>query len=371
MGSTCLIILQKLAAVGPPLDGRKLAVSVSPAWFFKGLTARADQYAGNFSALHAGELVFNTSLSLQLRQDAARRMLQYPETLANRPLLRFALEKLADGSPSKLACYEAVLPLGRVHNAILRYRDHWNAVSYLWTHPQTTSSPISQRGLRPLDWPMLHREADALYRVHSSNNEFGMDNEQWQRQLHQAMIQKRNTLSDGAFLLTLTRNQEWIDLELLLRELTELGARPLLLSAPIHGAWYDQLGVTYTARRAYYNKLRDIGARFHTAVVDFADHDADRSFCHDSMGHLAPSGLVYYNQVLDGFFHDAIPRQSELPALLPLASTATHPALPSRPAPRLQPAQERLDNPFAPTATTVKASRIHRSSNSPEYEIIK
>ena len=97
--STCLIIQQKLAAVGPALRGRKVAVSLSPFWFFDGLTAWAAGYAGNFSALHAGELAFNTSLSLRLKQDVARRMLRYPETLADRPLLRFALENLADGSP--------------------------------------------------------------------------------------------------------------------------------------------------------------------------------------------------------------------------------------------------------------------------------
>ena len=67
--------------------------------------------------------------------------------------------------------------------------------------------------------------------------------------------------------------------------LTEFGARPILLSMPIHGPWYDQCGVTYAARRAYYKKLREIGARYHAAVVDFADHDADRSFCFDYKGH--------------------------------------------------------------------------------------
>ena len=175
--TTCLIILQKLAAVGPALQGRKVAVSVSPFWFFKRLTARADGYAGNFSALHAGELAFNTRLSLQLRQDAARRMLRYPETVANRPFLRFALENLADGSPSSLACYDAVLPLGIVHNAILRYQDHWSVVSYLWKHPKRPRPPISPRSGQQLDWPMLHRQADASYRAHSNNNEFGLDNE--------------------------------------------------------------------------------------------------------------------------------------------------------------------------------------------------
>ena len=155
------------------------------------------------------------------------------------------------------------------------------------------------------------------------------------------------------------RNQEWVDLELLLRELNELGARPLLLSMPIHGGWYDQCGVTYTARRAYYQKLREIGARYHAAVVDFADHDADQSFCHDTMGHLAPSGLVYYNQVLDGFFHDAIPRQPELPAPAPVASRGTGAGLQSRPAPGSRPPSEGFHDPSAATAIRDRASRTN------------
>ena len=60
--------------------------------------------------------------------------------------------------------------------------------------------------------------------------------------LRQETLRLRNTRSDEAFLSTLERNQEWVDLELLLRELNELGARPLLLSMPIHGGWYDHCG---------------------------------------------------------------------------------------------------------------------------------
>ena len=263
-GTTCLIILQKLAALGPSLQGRKVAISLSPFWFFERLTARADAYAGNFSDLHAGELAFDTRLSLPLRQAAARRMLQFPETVANRPLLRFALENLADGSPLSLACYDAVLPLGMLHNAILRYQDHWSVVCYLWKHPDKTSTPSSPLDAPPLDWPMLYRQADTLYRAHSNNNEFGLDNEKWDHELRSETLKLRNARSDEAFLRTLERNQEWVDLDLLLRELNELGARPLLLSMPIHGAWYDQCGITYDARRAYYEKLRGSAPTSHT-----------------------------------------------------------------------------------------------------------
>jgi hypothetical protein len=37
--------------------------------------------------------------------------------------------------------------------------------------------------------------------------------------------------------------REWIDFELLLRGLNELGARPLLLSIPIDGRYFDRFGV--------------------------------------------------------------------------------------------------------------------------------
>jgi D-alanine transfer protein len=340
--STCLTILQKLAGLDPALQGRKVAVSLSPCWFFTRLTVRPDAYAGNFSDLHAGDLAFDTRLSLRLRQDAARRMLQFPETLENRPLLRLALENLANGSPLSLACYEALVPLGMMHNAMLRYQDHLNVAAYLWTHPVKASFPTSPRGAPPLDWPLLHRQAEAVYRPHSNNNAFGLANEKWDNVVRPETLRLRNVGTEKAFLRTLEKSQEWTDLELLLRELNELGARPLLLSMPIHGGWYDHLEVTYAARRAYYEKLRGMSERYRVPVVDFADHDADRSFCRDPMGHLAPDGLLYYAQVLDGFFHDAIAVQSELPASAPVTSRATEAVLPIPPDPRFSTAAGRF-----------------------------
>jgi D-alanine transfer protein len=354
--STCLIVLQKLAAVGPALQGRKVVISLSPFWFFERLEAHAPGYAGNFSSLHAGELVFNSHLSFPLRQDAARRMLQYPETVANRPLLRFALENMADGSPFNLACYEAVRPLGIAQNAILRNLDHWRVMFYLWQHPSRTSSPTSESSSRRVDWAMLHRQADASYRPYSSNNEFGLDNEIWDRKLRQEVAQQRNARSDEAFLDTLHRNKEWADLELLLRGLTELGARPLLTSMPIHGHWYDQCGITYNARKTYYQELRGYGARYHAAVVDFADHDADRSFCHDTMGHLAPDGLVYYGQLYDNFFHDELPQQPELRVSALVASRGNGTDLSSRPTPGPRQPAQRFHEPSSPTAIDDTAS---------------
>ena len=118
-------------------------------------------------------------------------MLEFPETVANRPLLKFALENLADGSPLSLACYDAVLPLGWLHNAILRYQDHWTVVTYLWKNPP--KQPAADRDRRPPDWSALQRQADAVYGPLSDNNEFGLDNRKWERELRDEMLQHRQT----------------------------------------------------------------------------------------------------------------------------------------------------------------------------------
>ena len=45
--TTCLIMLQKLAAIGPTLEGRKVAVSLSHAWFSDRLMAGRSKYSVN------------------------------------------------------------------------------------------------------------------------------------------------------------------------------------------------------------------------------------------------------------------------------------------------------------------------------------
>src|SRR5262245_1196716 len=112
-GSTSLVWLQALASVGNDLRGRKVVLSLLPGAF---LSEEVDPhaYAANFSHLQASELVFSTQLSFAVKQAVARRMLAYPATVANHPLLRFALERLAGASLVSRGLYYAALPLGKL-----------------------------------------------------------------------------------------------------------------------------------------------------------------------------------------------------------------------------------------------------------------
>ena len=78
-GVASLEIAQNLAALGPVLKGKKVVISFTPSMFtIPEVDLKA--YAGDFSRLHANEMVFSPFISFGLKQRTAARMLDYPDT---------------------------------------------------------------------------------------------------------------------------------------------------------------------------------------------------------------------------------------------------------------------------------------------------
>src|SRR5207245_5994715 len=114
-------------------------------------------------------------------------------------------------------------------------------VAYIWEHEKSANRELSRQG-RPMDWPVLLRSAEKEYREHSDNNPFGFDNRLWDRNFRADEAQRRKRpRTDRTFQRGLESSEEWINLALVLQELRELGAQPLVVSAPLHGAWYHNL----------------------------------------------------------------------------------------------------------------------------------
>ena len=280
-GTTSLIVLQKLGALGSALHGRKVAISLSPSSFLTP-AVRPDFYDGNFSLSAASGILFGNTLDLNLKADIAKRMLQFPNTLGNDSLLRLAASCLASGHPLHRAVLVAIWPLGKLQNMILDLQDHFEALVYILGR----GKPIPN-WLRPLSWNRAH-----LHKVSAGNGRVSMTTESLDG-IHPAR--------DAAFRARVTTASEWIDLELLFRTLAELHARPLILSMPIDG--YIAPGVSRSAHEVYYDRMRELTRRYRFPLVEFEDHDADPTFLIARREHPTPKGWMYYNRVLDNFFH--------------------------------------------------------------------
>src|ERR1700756_3738417 len=122
-GTTSLIILQKLGALGSELRGRKVAISLSASSFLTP-AVKPEFYAGNFSLPAANGLLFGDSIDLNLKAAIAKRMLQFPDTLAEDGLLELAVRCLASGRPVDRLILMTIWPMGKLQNIMLDLQDH-------------------------------------------------------------------------------------------------------------------------------------------------------------------------------------------------------------------------------------------------------
>ena len=105
------MIATKLAAADPAnVRGKKAVVFLSPGWFVAPELDRPG-FGVNFSPLHGGVFTFESRLSPALKQDLARRLLDYPDIMAKYPLLKAGLTCLAANTGSQRALLAAIAPL--------------------------------------------------------------------------------------------------------------------------------------------------------------------------------------------------------------------------------------------------------------------
>ncbi|MBV9327761.1 MAG: D-alanyl-lipoteichoic acid biosynthesis protein DltD [Chloroflexi bacterium] len=321
--TTSLIMLQDLAAIGSDLQGKKVAVSVSPPWFF--LHDRTpDFYTPNVSPLHLSALVFSTDLSYQTKQLAVRQLMQSPDIFASDPILGFAAQRLMEDGLLSRAAYLAVLPMGKAHTAWLKLQDMWATVSYLRAQPAESIS----KSPRSIDWEALTHEATLEQQANADNNDLGFDNTIWTTKYARLVAQRTGQFSDPWFIDNLQHNAEFTDLDILLRGLNELGMQPLLLSQPIPGKYYDTIGISAAARSEYYARLRQVASINDVPVVDFEDHDNDIYFVTDPNSHLSREGWAYYDRALQAFYDGSLAQlaHSEWSAGVVLPGDSARPA---------------------------------------------
>jgi D-alanine transfer protein len=301
-GTTPLIILQKVGALGSDLRGKKLAISLSPGWFLSA-NPRWNNYEGNFSQMAASEMAFGTALDVELKRNIASRMLECPSTLEKSPLLEFALRRLASGRWLDRVVFCALWPIGKAQTALLELQDHFEALHYIIRHE---IKPAPRRHSEILDWPKLIAKAGDSEIPDADKIKKGssLDERKVPRGwTPRGWIRRREV----AFRADMNKAPGWMDLELLLRTLARVHARPLLLSMPIAGQFYDQEGIPRSAREDYYTKLRALAQRYKVELIEFKEHDEDPAFLYRRQSHLTSKGWIFYNRALDDFFHGRIP----------------------------------------------------------------
>ena len=298
-GATSLNILQKLAAVGSEVRGRKLVYSISPGWFLSEDTDVA-YYEGNFSTMQAMALIFSGELSIGLKRDIARRMLEFPTTTDNAWLLDFGVRRLVSNSLLDRLLYAAVVPMGKLQNAIGRGQDHLEAALHILDEDEKLN-PTTKSVLRVLNW------ADILKGAGKSVNAKALSVKRSEVVKRRQMVDRTKAIErTKKFRLGLEKSDEWTDFQLLLRTCQELGAKPLFLCMPLEDIRLEVYGLDKESRLGFVQRLEGMTNEFSYPLMLFREHESDPAFLYDFQDHLSGEGWLFYNKALDDFFHGRI-----------------------------------------------------------------
>jgi D-alanine transfer protein len=304
LGATPLNTLLRVAAEGPDLRGKKVVVSFTPSAYISIGTDRFDKaYLGNFSPLQANALAFNTDLSPDLTRDLAGALLKHSVTLNDEPLLSATLRARASGTLLGQARFIALYPLGRLQELLYRMADDF--LAYRALRATAGSRPPPDRPAGPVDWAALTDSAQRVSRARASNNSLGMENK-FYNEFQRYFLRQKGVANSQNWLRKLDQGYGWPDLDLLLRLLRERGARALIVCTPQPGVFDDFTGLPDTVRQRFYDRFRAAAAPYGFPVETFERFDMDTFFLNDPDSHFSPKGWLYYDRLVDSFYHDSL-----------------------------------------------------------------
>jgi D-alanine transfer protein len=303
-GTTCLMLLQKIAAAGKVVRGKKTAVFLSPSWFSKEEVGE-NAVDGNLTPAQVGAWVFDSPISAALKRKIALRLQDYPSSLEHEPLLTLALSCLAHPTRLHRLLLPALAPIGWLQNLVYQQLEYCAIWREIIKYPAV---PSSSGPRHDPDWSRLAEAAERQERAHDQGIAFSPVISPQDRDIKRLEMAGPKTLRnrDAEFAAKMLDSKEWEDLGLLMEGLRELGVRAVFVDQPFNGIYRDQGGTTPAGRRPYYEKLAQVISAGGFPLQDYPAHEEDRFFFNDT-GHPSAKAWIYYDHRLDMFYRD-LPR---------------------------------------------------------------
>jgi len=306
-GGSALTLAQKFAGLGSDLRGRRLVLALGPAIMTMAPYGEVNtrHYDANFSPLNALELTFSPDLSMQTKQHAARRTLDFPDPLKDQAFIKFALERLAGNSLVDKILYYLCWPLGRLDIVILRMQDHYATVNFI-RHLSKADVTIKHEP-KEIDWEALIPIAEKEQIASTNSNPFGIDNSQWPKIKELFVKPVPLGKKDNEFEWDVNSAREWEDLDIALQVIKELNGNVIVMSAPMNVPLWERIGVSEQAQNTYYEKLHSVVEPYGLPIIDLHQYGTIKYFSMDLASHASRKGWIYVDQTLDAIYHGRLP----------------------------------------------------------------
>ena len=124
------------------------------------------------------------------------------------------------------------------------------------------------------DWDALLSDAQAQGEQSCTNNDYGIHDAYWDKNSQYKSEQNQDFVH---------ADDEWADFQCFLKVCREAGLEPLVVILPMHGGWYDEMGVTSDIRAQFYDQARSLCDEAGVAYADFSSCEYEKYFLCDTV----------------------------------------------------------------------------------------
>lgn len=274
----------ELGAISEMIESKKVALFLSPQWFDKIDGISKEAFPSRFGEENLLEFLANSQISDDNKRYVLDRTLN---------LLEDSPTQFARVERYKMA-YENKVSIDGIYTGIMR--DYWKLQGKYSVYKQIDemNQELPVVDLEHMDFEEMLSLAEKQGEIHCTNNEFGIDDEYWDRyvkETYESGKLREKVVSYEVY----TDSQEYEDLRCFLRVADELDIEVILVSIPVNEAWYTFQG---NLCNDYYGNIKTIAQGFNNVtLVDMTEYAGEKYFLKDIM-HLGWKGWARINEAL-------------------------------------------------------------------------
>ncbi|MFY4774403.1 D-alanyl-lipoteichoic acid biosynthesis protein DltD [Metabacillus sp. RGM 3146] len=277
------------------LKGKKIIFILSPQWFTK-KGENEVRFSSTFSILKAYQFALDDTFDKGLASKLAKNLLSY-QTVKKDPLLTALLEAKVHRANENTFYYKADRFLADGYFDLMQRRDLLISILDSKHRKLVGNSYLT----KDKTWDELNKNAAWAAKKKMTNNPFYIQNKTFNKLIKHRLKSLKGSMRQSSY----EKSPEYKDFQLVLDVLKTSGAKPLFVSIPVNGYWYDYIGFKNEGRNGYYAKIKK---QIHTEgfpVLDLSGHEYDKYFMTDTI-HLGYKGWVQIDKGIEEFMNGKI-----------------------------------------------------------------
>ena len=293
-----LVHATDFGALGSSLKGQKVVFVLSPQWFTQvGIDEKT--FEANSSELQVYGFLFNQSLSLNSKQQFAKRLISISSKKPNKDfqLMRDYCNLYSNNDLITTSKRYLMTPYFWLRYELLTLKDDIKSNKYLKPNPKLAKLQAPKH--TNFNWELELKKAEGVAKSNSSNNQFGMENKSYDNMTKGGLSKSKGSMKNASYKVS----PEYEDFNLLLQVCKEEGIKPLIINIPVNGKWYDYEGFNKSDRQAYYEKINEMVKLYNFQIADFSGYENENYFLKDG-SHLGWKGWVYVNEAIDKYYNE-------------------------------------------------------------------